>query len=244
MQKIPINHLRKNRKELVMKTIRLIVALLVVAVMTGCATGFDANNTRASQATQKKAPCTPKKVITHGVAGGAIGGAAQALGMKGAAAAGALAGVWHGIMQDETDCEYEETVKRVEERGGGKSAATLRSEADERESLDLFRECEDLLAGKSSTTARRSVPDCKRILARASEVRTEVATDKLLDKVYNVDSVGGEYGVYRSSYGGGCVGAYLRANSIRPGHRHIGMWRERAMGECQRGWHSSYGYSR
>lgn len=231
-----------------MKTSRLVLAFLAVSIMAGCATGFDANNTRAAQATQKKAPCTSKKVITHGIAGGALGAAAQSLGAKGAAAAGAFAGIWHGVMQDETDCEHEETVKRVEERGGGKSAATLRSEADEKESLDLFRECEELLAGKSSTTARRSVPDCKRILARASEVRTEVATDKLLDKVYRVDGVGGEYGVYRSSYGGGCVGAYLRANSIHPLHNKIEMWKERARGACQQGWHpygyGHYGYGR
>ena len=193
-----------------MKTIRLVVVFLVVA-MAGCATAGRYDDT-----------------VTGAVAGGLIGGAVN--GSKGAVTGGLL-GAGIGVLSD--------AGKRKDNERAEKTNAILQQRGVGIGSSDMEAVRTDAQTDASLAFAQKERNNCE--VEFAKEKKAGMNPVYICKQVFEAAYAEAKGDNFYGSYGGGCVGAYLRANSIRPGHRHIIMWRERARNECQRGWRS-YGY--
>src|SRR3989344_4314379 len=204
-----------------MKTIRLVVVFLVIA-MAGCATADRYDDT-----------------VTGGVAGGLIGGAIS--GNKGAVTGGLL-GAGIGVLSDaknRKDAVREQRINQminaqtqgvgVAGRGNAQVAGAV---AETQKNIAFAKGERDKCQTKFAIYKQAGIKkpyNCEQVFNDALRLAEDASA--IADPLQYNSVV----------YGGGCIGRYLRANSIRPGHSRIIMWRERARNKCQRGGYS-YGY--
>ena len=195
-----------------MKTIRLIVAFLAVVVMAGCATNTG----------------------TGAAAGGLLGGGFQKLGggsvTKGAVG-GALVGAGIGVLMDSQEKKDNERAEKtnaiLQQRGVGVGSS------------DMEAVRTDAQTDANLAFAQKERNNCE--VEFAKEKKAGMNPVYICKQVFDAAYFEAKGDNFNGSYGGGCIGRYLRANSIRPGHSRIIMWRERARNKCQRGGYS-YGY--
>ena len=203
-----------------MKTIRFFIALLAVVLMAGCASTTSKQGGGLLQEN--------RDAVTGAVAGGFIGGAAA--GNAGAVAVGLL-GTGIGVLSDAQNRKDNERAEKtnaiLQQRGAGVGSSdmeTVRTDAQTDANLAF---------------AQRERNNCE--VEFAKEKKAGMNPVYICKQVFDAAYFEAKGDNFNGSYGGGCIGRYLRANSIRPGHSRIIMWRERARNKCQRGGYS-YGY--
>lgn len=225
-----------------MKTLKFFAIAVAMLFATGCATGgFDANNTQAAQAGQKKGSFTEKNrsTIADAEVGGMLGaGTAILLGKNPGKwlLGGALLGGAAGAAEDHRRAEDERIAQEIRKDSPSDNhsanAVTYETKANKERAMQVREECRRARAELAGTKSANRVPECHSLSDYALDNMTDEQVSQL---VFQADTGGKGMYPYTSSRA-------VYNNGIRRGSPHEYMWyQRRAMGDREQYYSWRYG---